>query len=86
MTGGTPAENSQLLISLLSGELSTEDPVENFVVLNAAALLLVSGVVKDEREGVSAARKSIREGGALRSLEEFRRVSQKAVLEMELEQ
>ncbi|GAA5842968.1 hypothetical protein JCM5353_001028 [Sporobolomyces roseus] len=86
VTGGTPAENSQLLISLLSGQLSTEDPVENFVVLNAAALLLVSGVVKDEREGVSAARKSIREGGALRSLEEFRRVSQEAVRGIELKQ
>jgi len=54
--------------------------------LNAAALLLVSGVVESEKEGVEAARKSIREGGAMRSLEEFRRVSQKAVLEMELKQ
>lgn len=79
VTGGTPHENSELLLSLLRGEISSDDPVENFVVLNAAALLWVSGVVASKAEGVEAARKSLREGGAMRALETFRDTSQEAV-------
>ncbi|GAA5881195.1 hypothetical protein JCM16303_004838 [Sporobolomyces ruberrimus] len=85
VTGGTPHENSELLLSLLRGELPTTNPVENFVVLNAAALLLVSGVVGDEKEGVEMARKCLRDGGALRALEKFRDDSQEAVRKEEEE-
>lgn len=79
VVGGTPLENSQLLIRLLNGELDEEDPIENFVVLNAAALLFVSGVAKSEKEGVELARKSLKQGGAKRALEEFRKRSNEAV-------
>ncbi|GAA5968189.1 hypothetical protein JCM3765_003697 [Sporobolomyces pararoseus] len=79
VTGGTPHENSELLLTLLRGELSIEDPVENFVILNAAALLFVSGVAKTEKEGVELARKSLKEGGAMKALESFRDQGQEAV-------
>ncbi|GAA5902795.1 anthranilate phosphoribosyltransferase [Sporobolomyces salmoneus] len=79
VVGGTPQENSELLLKLLRGELSPDDPVENFVVLNAAALLLVCGVAKSEKEGVEMARKSLREGGAMKALEGFRDKGQEEV-------
>ncbi|GAA5937655.1 anthranilate phosphoribosyltransferase [Sporobolomyces koalae] len=82
VTGGTPTENSETLLSLLGGKLLTEDPVENFVVLNAAALLLVSGVVATEQEGVERARESLRNGKALKALEEFRDKSQAMVKQL----
>ncbi|GAA6017120.1 hypothetical protein JCM10207_002541 [Rhodosporidiobolus poonsookiae] len=79
VAGGTPLENSLKLLSLLDGQLPPTDPVENFVVLNAAALLLVAGKAKSEAEGVEMARRSIREGGAKRALEAFRKASNEAV-------
>lgn len=77
VVGGTPLENAETLRKLLRGELSTEDPVENFVVMNAAALLLVAGIAKDEAEGVLLARESIMNGKAAEALEKFRIASQK---------
>lgn len=47
--------------------------------------MLVSGVVGDEKEGVEMARKSLRDGGALRALEKFRDDSQEAVRKEEEE-
>ncbi|GAA5996339.1 hypothetical protein JCM5350_005703 [Sporobolomyces pararoseus] len=79
VTGGTPHENSELLLSLLRGELDEQDPVENFVILNSAALLFVSGVAKDEKEGVKLARESLKNGGAMKALETFRDQSQEEV-------
>ncbi|GJN92816.1 hypothetical protein Rhopal_005854-T1 [Rhodotorula paludigena] len=78
VAGGTPLENSLTLISLLDGALPPTNPIENFVVLNAAALLLVAGVVQSEKEGVERARRSIAEGGAKRALEAFRVASSEA--------
>ncbi|GAA5827079.1 hypothetical protein JCM10212_003725, partial [Sporobolomyces blumeae] len=86
VTGGTPFENSQLLVSLLSGQVPPTSPVENFVVLNAAALLVVSGRAKDEKEGVELARKSLNEGGAKRALETFRQEANRVVVENEIRQ
>ncbi|GAA6031315.1 hypothetical protein JCM8097_005599 [Rhodosporidiobolus ruineniae] len=83
VAGGTPLENSLTLLSLLDGKLEPTNPVENFVVLNAAALLVVAGQARDEKEGVEMARRSIREGGAKRALEQFREASQRAVEEHE---
>ncbi|BGP18112.1 hypothetical protein JCM10213_004215 [Rhodosporidiobolus nylandii] len=85
VTGGTPLENSLLLLRLLNGELPDTDPVENFVVLNAAALLLVAGKARDEKEGVEMARRSLREGGAKSALEAFRKASSEAVEKQEQE-
>ncbi|GAA5982825.1 hypothetical protein JCM11641_004639 [Rhodosporidiobolus odoratus] len=85
VAGGTPLENSLTLLNLLDGKLEESNPVENFVVLNAAALLVVAGKAKDEQEGVEMARRSIKEGGAKRALEAFRKASTAAVEEHEKE-
>lgn len=57
--------------------MSLDDPIENFVVLNAAALLVVAGIAKDEVEGVRLARESISSGKAGVALDRFREASQK---------
>ncbi|GAA5935653.1 hypothetical protein JCM3775_003374 [Rhodotorula graminis] len=79
VAGGTPLDNSLTLTSLLDGKLERDTPIETFVVLNAAALLVVAGKARDEREGVEMARRSIEEGGAKRALEAFREAGQEAV-------
>ena len=83
VAGGTPLDNATTLELLLDDQIPDpdRDPVENFVVLNSAALLLVSGVAKDPRDGVRIARESIRGGGAKRALGLFREASQAAVRE-----
>lgn len=85
VAGGTPLDNSLTLTALLDGRLARDSPVETFVVLNAAALLVVSGKARDEREGVEMARRSIAEGGARRALESFREAGQEAVRRAEEE-
>lgn len=80
VVGGTPAENASTLIALLDNQLETTNPIENFVVINTAALLLVAGKVDDLIEGVCMARESIRGGGAKTALARFREASQKSVL------
>ncbi|GAA5916499.1 hypothetical protein JCM8208_006390 [Rhodotorula glutinis] len=79
VAGGTPLDNSLTLTALLDGQLDQDSPVETFVVLNAAALLVVAGRARDEKEGVEMARRSIAEGGAKRALESFREAGQEAV-------
>ncbi|CAI2164401.1 11985_t:CDS:2 [Funneliformis geosporum] len=68
--GGTPQENADLLIKLLSNEY--EGPILDFVLLNASAALVVSGLAKDFKHGVVLARKSISSGKAKEALENFR--------------
>lgn len=61
----------------MQGEIDSNDPIENFVVMNAAALLLVAGIAKDEVDGVRLARESIHNGKAAQALEKFRIASTK---------
>ncbi|BGP09801.1 Anthranilate phosphoribosyltransferase [Rhodotorula toruloides] len=75
VAGGTPLENSLTLLKLLDNQLPHTDPIENFVILNAAALLVVAGKAKSEKEGVEMARESIANGGAKKALEAFRKAS-----------
>ncbi|TKA56725.1 hypothetical protein B0A53_01920 [Rhodotorula sp. CCFEE 5036] len=75
VAGGTPLENSLTLLNLLDNKLSTSNPIENFVVLNAAALLLVAGQARDEKHGVELARESLRSGKAKEAIESFRKAS-----------
>ena len=63
------------MLNLLDNKLSTSNPIENFVVLNAAALLLVAGQAHDEKHGVELARESIRNGKAKEAIESFRKAS-----------
>lgn len=75
VVGGTPSENASTLISLLNGEAALDDPIENFVVMNTAAVLFVAGLARDPIEGVKLARESIKNGGAKGALKEFQRTS-----------
>lgn len=73
--GGDPAENSDTLrILLTSGEKGVPErlvPVLDFVLLNAAAVLVVSGVAKDYEDGVHRARESVTSGTAWDALQTF---------------
>lgn len=42
--GKTPAENSAILIELLSGKLPKDEPVSQFVLMNVAAIFVVAGI------------------------------------------
>ena len=68
MAGGTPAENAEITIKILSGE---KGPRRDVVVVNAGAALVASGVAQDFREGIRMAEASIDEGRALEKLEEL---------------
>ena len=43
-SGHGPMENAEMLRRILEGELADDDPVVEFVLLNAAALFVVSGI------------------------------------------
>ncbi|KAI7886122.1 anthranilate phosphoribosyltransferase [Lichtheimia hyalospora FSU 10163] len=70
--GGDGSHNATILQSLLNDELPENDPILDFVLLNASALLVVSGIASDFKDGVAKARESIKGGGAKRVLEAFR--------------
>jgi anthranilate phosphoribosyltransferase len=68
---GTPPENAALLLKLLDGELPENDPILDFVLLNAAALLVCAEKAKDWTDGVRLARESIKSGNARKALDGF---------------
>lgn len=70
--GGDPATNARLAHELLQG---AEGPVRDVVLLNAAAGLVVSGVVDTFGDGVSLARQSIDDGAAKVALDTLVSVS-----------
>ncbi|ORY76241.1 anthranilate phosphoribosyltransferase [Leucosporidium creatinivorum] len=76
VAGGTPLENAATLDLLLDDKLGPNNPIENFVALNTAALLVVAGRAGSPIEGVEMARKSIAEGRAKEALAKFRKASQ----------
>lgn len=79
VAGGTPDENASTFKTLLtSGEHIPEalNPVLDFVLLNASALLVVAGIANDYKSGVELARKSIFEGHAWDALQIFRKAGE----------
>ncbi len=75
VAGGTPEENAATFRALLqSGENipAKLTPVLDFVLMNAAALLVVAGIAVDLKDGVAKARESITSGKAWNALEQFR--------------
>ena len=72
--GGTPAENAATMRALLGG---ADGPLRDIVLLNAAAALLVGGVVDDLATGVGKAAGVIDSGAALAALERYVEVSQR---------
>jgi len=69
--------------SHLSAPASAESPsltsITDYVLLNSAALLHVSGRAKDWKDGVRIARESIESGGAKAAFEGFRDASKRAM-------
>ncbi|RCH78711.1 anthranilate phosphoribosyltransferase, partial [Rhizopus stolonifer] len=70
--GGDCHENADILKRLLDNELEENHPILDFVLLNAAALLVVAGIAQDFKEGVQKAKESIRSGNARHVLDSFR--------------
>ena len=70
--GGDAAANAELARRVLAGEHGDH---RNIVVLNAAAALVVAGVVDDLVDGVAAAQESIDAGKAAAVLDDLVRVS-----------
>ncbi|GBB86142.1 hypothetical protein RclHR1_01260013 [Rhizophagus clarus] len=68
--GGTPEENAELLMEILSNKY--KGPILDFILLNASAALVVHGKAKDFKEGVELSRESITSGRAKKALESFK--------------
>lgn len=75
LRGGDAATNAQLSRRVLAGD---PGPHQDIVVLNAAAGLVVGGVVEDMAAGVDAARASISTGAAAEALGRLVSVSNEA--------
>ena len=86
VAGGTPGENAETFKALLqSGNDIPErlTPVLDFVLMNAAALLIVAGLATDLKEAVEKARESITSGKAWNALEQFRDAGLAAASQLE---
>lgn len=73
LRGGSASDNAVILRAILEGE---KGPKRDIVILNAGAALQAAEAVKDIREGIAEAQKSIDEGKALRKLLELIEFSQ----------
>lgn len=71
--GGTPAVNHRLAMKILRGNAGK--PLEDLIVINAAAGLFAGGLAKSIAQGVVQARRSIRNGNALAALNGLVRTS-----------
>jgi len=69
VTGGDPNENAARMSALLNGQ--GEKAERDIVILNTAALLLVSGVTHDLRHGADLARDTLSSGAAGRLLARY---------------
>ena len=68
---GIPSENATLLLKLLDGGLTDGDPILDFVLLNAAALLVCAEKAENWKDGVRLAKESILSGSARKELDGF---------------
>ncbi|HEY7233868.1 MAG TPA: anthranilate phosphoribosyltransferase [Gemmatimonadaceae bacterium] len=71
LTGGSPKENAETVLAVLSGEGNSGATAA--VVLNAAAAVYVSGRVKTFDDAVSAAQDAMQNEAGLRALQQLRR-------------
>ena len=83
LVGGTPPHNAEVVRRVLKGEHGAH---RNIVVLNAAAGLVVAGVVDSLEDGVIKATSSIDEGHAARVLDRWVHESQAAVADLQSDQ
>jgi len=73
ITGGTVADNVQIVRGILGGEI--DGPRRDVVLFNAAAALVASEQAGDLREGMERAREAIHNGNAYARLERMVRAS-----------
>ena len=79
LVGGTPDVNAQVVRRVMAGEHGAH---RNIVVLNAAAALVVAGVVESIEAGLLMAATAIDSGAAAATLDRFVEVSQQAAEEL----
>ena len=70
LAGGDPSRNAQIAREILGGERS---PARDIVLMNAAAGLVIAGIAKDLKSGMSIAADSIDSGAAAARVEELRK-------------
>lgn len=70
LKGGNPAENAQIVKSVLTGK---KGPHRDIVVLNAGAAIWVSGKTSSLKTGIALAEESIDSGSAMKILEKLAR-------------
>ncbi|PRR81243.1 Anthranilate phosphoribosyltransferase [Clostridium vincentii] len=68
IAGGTPKENSQIIINVLKGE---KGPKRDIVVINAGAALYVAQIVDSLEDGITLANKLIDSGKAYEKYKEI---------------
>ncbi|ODV95360.1 hypothetical protein PACTADRAFT_50094 [Pachysolen tannophilus NRRL Y-2460] len=68
---GTPQENATLLKKILNNKVQIGDPIYDYILMNAGALAVVSGLASTWKEGVNHAQTAIQNGSAAQALEKF---------------
>ena len=69
IAGGDPQFNAQIIKDIFSGK--EKGPRRDFLLLNSAATLYVSGMVSGIKEGLEKAKKILDSGAAMKKLEEL---------------
>ena len=75
VVGGDPEYNASTCTKLLNNELQIGHPILDYVLMNASALLVISGKAVDWKSGVNIAQQSIVSGSAKAVLEKFKQAS-----------
>lgn len=71
VASGTPQENAVMVNKLINNELPENHPILDYVVMNAAALAVISNEAENWKKGVELARQSITSGEAKAAFEAF---------------
>lgn len=69
LAGGTPEYNAKIIKDIFSGK--KKGPKRDFLVINSAATLYVSGVVSSITDGIAKANQLIDSGAAMKKLDEL---------------
>ncbi|KAF8507496.1 anthranilate phosphoribosyltransferase, TrpD [Gautieria morchelliformis] len=89
VSGGDAEENAQIFERLLNPSFKKDTipeelkPILDFVLINAGALLVVSGIAKDWKHGADLARESALGGMAWEALVKFREAGEQALKEVQ---